>query len=68
MHLIRTLIVQALQALARAQLWHLARLQEPLYNAAMNLIAALLLGHVGLHHIKQWLANLLAKRSYGYAN
>lgn len=64
------LVVIALRIAERiiaAQLWHLKMLGNPLYNASMHLIAALLLGRIQLHHLRQWLTDLLNAMSNRYA-
>ena len=60
------LVVTALRVASRviaAQLWHLKMLGNPLYNASMPLLAGLLLGRIQLHHLRQWLTDLLSTLS-----
>lgn len=64
------LVVYALRIAHRIiaiQLWHLRMLRNPLYNASMHLIAGLLTGRIQLHHLRQWLTDLLNTMTGHYA-
>lgn len=49
------LLRRAAAAVTRAERWHHQMLTNPLYAAAMQLIAALLIGHIGSDSIHAWL-------------